>query len=132
VKKFLFFFCLVVFFDQVLAAEYVIKKGDCLATIAIKVNTTAINLANLNEIQNMDLVFPGQKIVYLDDQDLADAKAWAKKRMSELSSSDGNYQVFSYVAKDIDSLYIRYSVNEPNGAHAELILDFAQAWRKQL
>jgi len=132
VKKCLVVFCLAMFLGQVSAAEYVIKKGDCLSMIAIQVNTSVYKLANLNEIKDAGFIVPGQKIMYLVDQDLADAKAWAKKRMSELPSYDGNYQVFSYVAKNIDSRHIRYSVDEPNGAHAQLILDFAQAWRKQL
>jgi len=59
--------------------------------------------------------------MYLIDQDLADAKAWAKKRMSELPYYDGNYQVFSYVAKNIDSRHIVIRSYEPNGAHAKLI-----------
>lgn len=130
-KKCLVIFCIAMVLGQVSAAEYVVKKGDCLAIIAIQVNTPAYQLAQLNGIQDPNLVFPGQKIMYLIDQDLADAKAWAKKRMSELPYYDGNYQVFSYVAKNIDSRHIRYSVDEPNGAHAKLILDFAQAWRKE-
>jgi LysM repeat protein len=130
VKKVLIAACIAFFLGQVSAAEYIVKSGDCLSIIAIKTNTSVCDLVALNEIQNQNQILPGQKIKYLVDQDLADAQAWAKKQMSEPGVSNGNYMVFDYVAEDIENHHIRYSVSEPNGAHADLILSFASAWRE--
>lgn len=42
---------------------YVVKSGDTLSGIALKYNTTAKKLANYNGIKNMNVIYPGQKIV---------------------------------------------------------------------
>lgn len=41
---------------------YVVKKGDTLSKIAQKYNTTVIQLAKLNNINNVNLIYVGQKI----------------------------------------------------------------------
>lgn len=42
---------------------YIVKKGDTLSGIARKYNTTYQKLASDNNIQNPNLIYPGQKIV---------------------------------------------------------------------
>jgi len=39
---------------------YTVKKGDTLSQIAARYNTTVNNLATLNNIQNVNLIYPGQ------------------------------------------------------------------------
>lgn len=41
---------------------YVVKKGDTLSAIAKKYNTTVNNLAKLNNIKNVNLIYVGQKL----------------------------------------------------------------------
>lgn len=42
---------------------YIVQKGDTLSGIASKYNTTYQRLAEINNIDNPDLIYPGQKIV---------------------------------------------------------------------
>lgn len=42
---------------------YVVQKGDTLSGIASKYGTTYQRLAEINNIDNPDLIYPGQKIV---------------------------------------------------------------------
>ena len=41
---------------------YTVKKGDNLTKIAKKYNTTVDELVELNNIENPNLIYPGQKI----------------------------------------------------------------------
>lgn len=42
---------------------YIVKYGDTLSHIALKYNTTVSNLVRLNNIKNLNLIFPGQNII---------------------------------------------------------------------
>lgn len=42
---------------------YTVKKGDTLGAIAKKYNTTASNIAKLNNIKNVNLIYVGQKLI---------------------------------------------------------------------
>lgn len=122
---------LLLFCASVFGAKYVVKKNDTLSEIAEKINygvKRVKDLASLNSIRNPDLIFPGQKIFYVTKRDLVNAKAWAKKRRSELRPSDPNYKYFGLVIEDIERGEIRFSVVKEGGTHASLILVFASAW----
>ena len=41
---------------------YVVKKGDTLSEIAVKYNTSVTNLAKLNNITNVNMIYTGQKL----------------------------------------------------------------------
>lgn len=45
-----------------MATEYTVKKGDTLSEIAVRYGTTVAKLAELNDIDNVDLIFIGQKL----------------------------------------------------------------------
>ena len=45
-----------------MATEYTVKKGDTLSEIAVRYGTTVAKLAELNDIDNVDLIFVGQKL----------------------------------------------------------------------
>lgn len=50
-------------FDKIpVPSVYVVKKGDYLAKIAKKHNTTVAKLAEINKIKNPDLIYAGQEI----------------------------------------------------------------------
>ena len=44
---------------------YVVQKGDSLWSIAKKYNTTVNDILQVNDIENPDLIYPGQKILIL-------------------------------------------------------------------
>ena len=44
---------------------YIVKRGDTLSGIARRYNTTVSNLAKLNNIKNVNLIYVGQKLITL-------------------------------------------------------------------
>ena len=42
------------------SCTYVVKRGDTLSSIAVKYGTTVANLASLNHIKNVNVIFVGQ------------------------------------------------------------------------
>lgn len=42
---------------------YVVKKGDTLWQLAKKFNSTVDDIASINDIENPDLIYPGQKLI---------------------------------------------------------------------
>ncbi|MDD3841070.1 MAG: LysM peptidoglycan-binding domain-containing protein [Clostridia bacterium] len=48
--------------QQAKEITYIVKKGDTLSEIAAKYKTTVDKLAELNNIKNVNLIYPGQKI----------------------------------------------------------------------
>lgn len=49
--------------------EYVVKTGDTLSKIAIMYNTTVRELAILNNIENVNLIYPGEVLTILSNTD---------------------------------------------------------------
>jgi spore coat assembly protein SafA len=43
----------------------VVQKGDSLWKIAKKYRTTVDNIAAVNELENPDLIYPGQKLLII-------------------------------------------------------------------
>ena len=46
---------------------YVVQPGDTLWNIAKKYNTTVDNITSINDIENPDRIYPGQKILLLKE-----------------------------------------------------------------
>lgn len=113
------------------AAEYTVKNGDNLTIIAKKTGCSVGNLANLNEIKDPALIFPGQKISYVSKKDLENSKSWAEKRRNEINPAEKDFEYFGRVIKDIETKNIRYSINQSTGLYAGLILAFSEAWESQ-
>ena len=49
--------------DDIKPNIYIVKKGDTLSEIAEKFNTTYQYLANINNIENPNLIYPGEEII---------------------------------------------------------------------
>ena len=47
------------------AVIYVVQKGDSLWKIAKKYRTTVDNIAAVNELENPELIYPGQKLLII-------------------------------------------------------------------
>lgn len=45
--------------------EYTVKKGDTLSEIAFLYNTTVEEIAKLNDIENVNLIYPGEKLNFI-------------------------------------------------------------------
>ena len=46
---------------------YIVKKGDTLWKLAKKFNTTVGEIAEINEIEDPDLIYPGQRLIILKE-----------------------------------------------------------------
>lgn len=137
----LFVLILIITVSAVQAEEYVVCRGETLASIAKYTHHTVPQLIAMNPFKNPNLILPGDKIVFLSEYDLRAAKLWSQKRMKAIGyevpeeGPDRNgkwkndYFYFAQVVRDIDSLNIRYSINEPSGILYSIILRFADAWR---
>jgi LysM repeat protein len=112
-----------------LSAEYVVKTGDSLSEIRDHLGRvhSVRQLADLNGINDLDRIYPGQRIKYLTEFDIAKAGAWAFRRVLELPFSDVNFQHFLGVIGDIEHRHFRFSIDEPAGTHANSILAYAEA-----
>ena len=47
------------------AVLYMVQKGDSLWKIAKKYRTTVADIAAVNEIENPELIYPGQKLLII-------------------------------------------------------------------
>lgn len=65
-----------------MATVYTVKKGDTLSEIAAKYKTTVSTLAKLNNIKNVNLIYPGQKITISSS-----TKASAAKKTTATTTS---------------------------------------------
>lgn len=52
--------------------EYNVEKGDTLSKIANKFNTTVKEIADLNNIENINLIYPGEKLELIENTDILD------------------------------------------------------------
>ena len=48
-----------------MTASYVVQPGDTLWNLAKKFNTTVDDIVKINDIENPDLIYPGQKLLIL-------------------------------------------------------------------
>ena len=42
--------------------EYIVERGDTLSQIALEFNTTVEEIAKLNDIENVNLIYPGENL----------------------------------------------------------------------
>lgn len=78
---FVFYFA---FIEGVEAAPYVVKKGDCLWTIAQKHHVTVKDLQAINNLQGKTLIYPGQLLQLLGNT--KDAKIFKVKNVTNTPS----------------------------------------------
>lgn len=119
--------------QPVLAKRYVVRPGDCLWTIAQNpsVISTWYEIAWLNGVKPPWKLSPGQALQLITRQDLQDAYRWCEYRALSLDQYDENQRFFLSVKTDISRRRISYDrTRQPSYVHADTILSFARAWRK--
>lgn len=93
---------------------HIVKEGDTLSYIAQKYNTTVENLAKLNNISNVNLIYVGQKIILSDSPSQSAVKTEKDITDSENFESDYRYGK-QYTVNSNNGLNLRsgYGVNYP-------------------
>ena len=77
----------VAFFDfpgNATAAHYTVQKGDTLSEIAEELGHTTREIALVNEIENPDLIFPDQDIVFISEKNLEFAAMWCERKIRQV------------------------------------------------
>ena len=92
---------------------------------------------DMNQLTSAGMVRVDEHTGPVSKDDIADARSWCEKRVSELPVNDArtgraceNRKIFVRAIQDLDTGNIRYSTSEPNGLHYSLLLAFAEGWRK--
>lgn len=62
---------------------YTVKKGDTLGSIAKKYNTTASNIAKLNNIKNVNRIYVGQKLIISGKASTTSSSSTTKKNSNQ-------------------------------------------------
>lgn len=62
---------------------YTVKKGDTLSSIAKKYNTTASNIAKLNNIKNVNRIYVGQKLIISGKASTTSSSSTTKKNSNQ-------------------------------------------------
>ncbi len=93
--------------DEVKTAEYTIKKGDTLFSIAKKTNTELDVLLKLNNLKREDTVFIGQEILVpaektTDEDEDRDGKSLKNKKKLKIQKKPSKY----YTVKKGDTLFL--------------------------
>lgn len=142
--------CLVLFsaVSTVNAEEYIVRQGDNLTRISELTGHSVCELTQMNNIENSDSIFIGQKITYISEDDIENAGIWCEQQIvllekllrgtghvnglfdeRELKRELRHYRI---VWKGIKAQNFRYSINEPSGIYFDLILIFAEVQRYEL
>jgi len=102
---------------------YYVKRGDTLSHIALWYNTTVENLVKLNNIQNPDLIFIGQRLLISvsDDPNKSKEVRYTVKRGDTLSKIANRYGI------TVNEIVALNNIKNPNliyvGQHLRIPLD---------
>lgn len=88
---------------------YTVKPGDTLSEIARRFNTTVVNLAELNGIRNVNLIYPGQPLKLRKDNNTVTYTVKAGDNLTKIAKQYGT--TVKEIAdknniKDINKIYI--------------------------
>lgn len=98
---------------------YTVKKGDTLSSIAAKYNTTYQKIAADNNINNPNLIYPGQ-VLKINGSNKEEYKNYTIKRGDTLSSIAARYgTTYQYLAQinniaDPNKIYVGDTIKVPN------------------
>lgn len=119
------------------AAEYIAKQGDTWAQAAKTTGHSLEQLAEMNNViapKDSDTIPVGQKIIYLNKDDLDSAYKWCEKREKELSYGEPGYNKILSGLKCIKEEKFCYSTDEYANCSGTVrfkdVLDFAKSWEE--
>ena len=105
--------------------NYIVKEGDTLSQIALKYGTTVNNIAKLNKIKNVNLIYPCQILeIYVNNVEENDYIYYVVKRGDTLSKIANSYNV------SINSIVINNNIKNPNLIYVGEVLRINNNTRK--
>lgn len=108
--------------DSVMNTTYTVKRGDTLSEIALKYNTTVSNLANLNNISNPNLIYPGQVITINGSNNIENGKNSCGKITYTIKRGDTLSSIARKYNTSVNKLVMLNNISNPNLIYAGNII----------
>ena len=98
---------------------YTVKRGDTLGAIAKKYNTTVNNLAKLNNIKNVNLIYVGQKLIISGKSSSSSSSSSSKS--SKSSSKTPKVDAFGLQSNTDRTVFATWDWSKSNTKHYRCI-----------
>ena len=108
--------------DSVMNTTYTVKRGDTLSEIALKYNTTVSNLANLNNISNPNLIYPGQVITINGSNNIENGQNSCGKITYTIKRGDTLSSIARKYNTSVNKLVMLNNISNPNLIYAGNII----------
>lgn len=108
--------------ESVTNTTYTVKRGDTLSEIALKYNTTVSNLANLNNISNPNLIYPGQVITINGSNNIENGKNSCGKITYTIKRGDTLSSIARKYNTSVNKLVMLNNISNPNLIYAGNII----------
>lgn len=110
---------------DLIAEKYIVQQGDNLSLVARKTGHTVSELLAMNNIENPNLIFPGETITHVSREDQRLAIRYLLDR-----SASWPGRINLSLAEDLIDGRISYGRNAGHNIPYELVLAFAQKQRE--
>lgn len=108
--------------ESVTNTTYTVKRGDTLSEIALKYNTTVSNLANLNNISNPNLIYPGQVITINSSNNIENGQNSCGKITYTIKRGDTLSSIARKYNTSVNKLVMLNNISNPNLIYAGNII----------
>lgn len=108
--------------ESVTNTTYTVKRGDTLSEIALKYNTTVSNLANLNNIFNPNLIYPGQVITINSSNNIENGQNSCGKITYTIKRGDTLSSIARKYNTSVNKLVMLNNISNPNLIYAGNII----------
>lgn len=108
--------------ESVTNTTYTVKRGDTLSEIALKYNTTVSNLANLNNISNPNLIYPGQVITINGSNNIENGQNSCGKITYTIKRGDTLSSIARKYNTSVNKLVMLNNISNPNLIYAGNII----------
>ena len=108
--------------ESVTNTTYTVKRGDTLSEIALKYNTTVSNLANLNNISNPNLIYPGQVITINGSSNIENGQNSCGKITYTIKRGDTLSSIARKYNTSVNKLVMLNNISNPNLIYAGNII----------
>lgn len=98
---------------------YTVKQGDTLSEIALKFGTTVSSIANINNIKNVNLIYPGQKfVIYSSSSSTSDGQNACGKIAYKIKRGDTLSAIALRFNTTVSEIATLNNISNPNLIYA--------------
>ena len=103
--------------ENIQIINYVVQKGDTLSGIALKYGTTVREIASLNKIKNINLIYPGQVLEIIIKSNSSQKPL--QKIIYKIKKGDSLWKISNKYGVTIQELVKWNNIKNPNLIYAE-------------